>query len=445
MTDLPPRCRFRAKPGRCMLAVLAACLTVIPVCESYPTTVWQLGDISKTAAILATIKVEHVSKPGLQLQSGSRTVPGHVELVVLRSFLPSALRAGEHIQLDYETLAEENSGMNGPDVPHFQQGAILIAPLKSNPKPATDAWRLIADEGSGIVIPAIERDPSFQRQPKNAREYLLQEVAVALSGGTREEVLKEASYLSVQRTNEFAADLMQLLMPAVNGVTKRWALISASLVSCLGIPRPTIADFRTSKYGTDITHWRGSLVEASVQTVLRFRSGQENLIHQFLSISDFALWGPGIALREYAQEPILVKELGSMLESRRPGSLYVAYDVIKTGQNKIRAAAMRTALAYVNGPSQDHSELQSACWVIRDFGTVAQFNQLLRATRKYQYEEPKHYDELWRNTIWSDNDRERAVLETLLADQRTYNSGQRYSDIARDELARLNKTRPSTR
>src|SRR5438874_604350 len=106
----------------------------------------------------------------------------------------------------------------------------------------------------------------------------------------------------------------------------------------------------------------------------------------------------------------LVEELHSMLESWRPGSLYVAYDVMKAGQTKIVATAMATALGYVNDPSKSHSEIQPACWVIRDFGTDAQFNQLLRAIRKYRYQDRKHYDELWRNTIWSDNDRERAVL-----------------------------------
>lgn len=46
------------------------------------------------------------------------------------------------------------------------------------------------------------------------------------------------------------------------------------------------------------------------------------------------------------------------MESRRPGSRYIAYDVLKAGQNKIRAAAMAAALAYVNDPSKNHSEIQ---------------------------------------------------------------------------------------
>lgn len=444
MTAHSPARGFQLKPRHCTFAIFLVCLAIIPICNSYPTSVWPLETVAKSASVLATVRVGHVSPPGTQEESVYRTVPGHVELVVLRSFPPSAMKADEHIQVDYQTLAAGNSGMNGPDVAYFQQGAILIVPLKSNPRSANDAWRLFADEGGGIVIPAIEKNPAFLNHARNGREYLLREVASALSGGTREEVLKEASYLSGQTTNEFATDLMQLLTSALNGDTARWALISASLVSSLGIPRPTIEDYNTSKYGTNPASWRGSLVEASVQEVLTSRVGKERLIHEFLDISDLATWGPAVTLREFAQEPSLVQELGLMLESRRPGSLYIAYDVLKAGQNKIRAAATAAALADVNDLSKNHSEMQAACWVIRDFGTEAQFGQLVSAIRKYQFNEPKRYDELWRNTIWSDNNRELVVLEILLSDQRMYDKSQRYSDIARGELARLNKPAQST-
>jgi hypothetical protein len=127
-----------------------------------------------------------------------------------------------------------------------------------------------------------------------------------------------------------------------------------------------------------------------------------------------------------------------MLEDHRPGSLYVAYDVMKVGQRTIVAAAMSTAFAYVNGASKRHSDIQAACWVIRDFGTDEQYKRFLSDIKRYQYQDQKHYDELWRNTIWSDNERERAVLDILLADQRMCDSPLRYSDVARYELAPLN-------
>ncbi|PYT63369.1 MAG: hypothetical protein DMG42_36375, partial [Acidobacteria bacterium] len=136
-----------------------------------------------------------------------RTVLGRAELLVLRTFPLSAIRSGEHIQLDYEQLADESSRMNGPDVPPLHPGSTFIVPLKSNPKPASDAWRLIADEGIGTVIPAIEGEALFPMQSKSGREYLLQEVASALSRGTREEMLREASYLAFQTTNGYASEM----------------------------------------------------------------------------------------------------------------------------------------------------------------------------------------------------------------------------------------------
>jgi len=110
---------------------------------------------------------------------------------------------------------------------------------------------------------------------------------------------------------------------------------------------------------------------------------------------------------------------------------------MKAGQHRIVATAINTAFACVNGATTRHSDIQAACWVIRDFGTDGQFKEFLGDLRRYQYLNQKQYDELWRNTIWSDNERQRAVLDILLADQRMYNSSLRYSDLARYELARL--------
>ena len=78
------------------------------------------------------------------------------------------------------------------------------------------------------------------------------------------------------------------------------------------------------------TSWPGSLAEMSVRMLAK-SGDQEKLINQFLNVSDLNEWGSGIALQEFAQSPTLVKGLRSMLEAHRPGSLYVAYDVIKAG------------------------------------------------------------------------------------------------------------------
>jgi hypothetical protein len=160
------------------------------------------------------------------------------------------------------------------------------------------------------------------------------------------------------------------------------------------------------------------------------------LIHYLLANSDIASWGVGITLPEFAQEPSLVRELRSMLKTRSPGALSVARNILITGQKEILQDATTLSFHYLSAPITDPSELQAACWVIRDFGTDEQFDRLLGEILRSQYHDQHRYDELWRNIIWSDSGRERAVLEILLKDNRTYQTG-RYSDIARGELTRI--------
>jgi hypothetical protein len=424
------------------MAFLYIC--AIPVCQSFPTNVWQLEEIAKTAKVFATVKVESVSRSSSSWGTGKRTVTARAQLLVLRSFPASAISAGETIQLDYETLPPGDSGMSGPSVPDFQPSSKLVVPLRSNAKPATDVWRLFADEGMGLVIPAIEQEPAFANHPKNGMEYILQEVASALAAGRREDVFREAWYLGItmQRTDAYASDIMRLLETRVRGDVDRWALISASLVSSLGAPRPTFEEFIAGKYGANPDRWPGSLVEASARRLARFDHAEDELTRQLLSISDINEWGAGVALQEFAQNASLVQGLSSMLRERRPGSLNVAHNVMKAGQKEIRDAAVAAALATIRDPASNHSETQAACWILRDFGNDAEFKKLVGAIREYQYRDQKRFDELWRDTLGSDNVRERDVLEILLADQRMYDSGQRYSDMAKVELDRVNALTP---
>ena len=438
MQAVQPFDKLHLSTWRYIAIVIGICVSAVSIVRSYPTAIFQLEEVASAAGVLATVRVERLTRGTLPSGSPNRTVFGRAEISVLRAFPPSALVPGQHIQLEYEQLPEEAPSMNGPDVPPLQSASIFVLPLKLNPRPEIEAWHLTADEGLGIVIPAIEPQLAFPAQPKSKREFLLKEVAAALGAGTRDETVREASYLRLQKTNAYAAEVMMLLESELNGEKQRWALVAASLISSPGIPRPTVANFMAGKYEGLDTSWPGSLAEMSVRRLAKFVDGQDQLIHQLVSISDLNEWGSGFALQEFAQDAGLATELRSALEAHRPGSLYVAYDVIKAGQRGIITSALNTAFAYVNGASKRHSDIQAACWVIRDYSTDAQFEEFLSDIKKSQYSDQKHYDELWRNTIWSDSERERAVLEILLNDQRMYNSTQRYSDIARYELARLN-------
>ena len=78
-------------------------------------------------------------------------------------FEPSApkTRVAQALRLNFgcPQLLEGNSPTIGPDVPPLQSGTVSVVPLKPNPKPQAEAWRLVPDEGIGTVIPAVEAEP----------------------------------------------------------------------------------------------------------------------------------------------------------------------------------------------------------------------------------------------------------------------------------------------
>ncbi len=439
-----PYGKFMTVRRDCLIARFCLCIGVVAACQAYPTFTWELERLAE-APVLATCVVQQTSRDSSPVAPGKRVVWGHATLRVLRSFPESAMPGGERIRLDYEALPEGVLGGSGPDVPSLKPGSVLVLPLKLNPRPSMDAWRLIADEGDSLVIPAILRKATLANVPTSGRDYVLQEIASALGSGIRAEVFAEAQYLSRQRTAGYAPELMRLLEPRIGADENRLSLIAASLISSLGVPRPTVADFQSGMNASGANGWAGSLIHAVFRKLGGSARAKERLIHQLLANSDIAAWGVGVTLREFAQEPSLTRELRTMLESRRPWSLSVAYAVLSAGQKEILEDAITLALLYVHIPGKDTSELQPACWIIRDFGSDQQFSQFLGTIRKYQYLDTRHYDELWRNTIWSSNNRERAVLEILLADQRVYQANYRYSDIARGELARMQAAKSPAR
>lgn len=136
--------------------------------------------------------------------------------------------------------------MSGPDVPHLKPGDILALPLKLNSQPSTAPWWLIADEGRGLVIPAIASGPRFAGVPGDGRVFLLREIASTLSGGKRENLFAEASYVSEQ--NAITPELMSLLHSKLDVRDDRWSQIAAAILSSLGIPRPSVADFRANDF-----------------------------------------------------------------------------------------------------------------------------------------------------------------------------------------------------
>ncbi|MBB5330817.1 hypothetical protein [Tunturiibacter gelidoferens] len=162
---------------------------------------------------------------------------------------------------------------------------------------------------------------------------------------------------------------------------------------------------------------------------------KSRLIHQTLLVSETNSWGAAVTLREFAQDPILVHELTAMLNEERPGSLFVAHEMIAAGQKSLSGPAITLSLHYIKTLTTKSPELSSACSTLRDFGSDQQFGQLVSEIKNAQYLNTLHYDALWRATIWPESPRAATILQILLHDDRMY-QGMRYRDLAHNELER---------
>jgi hypothetical protein len=425
---------FNIVRGSPLIFSACLCLGFESLCRAYPTSTWTFERLAQ-APVIVTCLVEETIRDSSPPVVGQRIVIAHARLLVLRSLPHSPVQPGDQINLDYEALPERAGRSGGTDVPDLKAGVVFALPLRLNPRPSTGAWRLMADEGGSLVIPAIRREPPFAQQATDGREFLLREIASVLISGMRAEVLREVGYVDGQKT--IAPGLMSLLVSTASVDEDRWALLAALLLGSFGVPRPTVAAFRSGKDTAGGDYFSGSLITLILQRLGDSAEAKERLIHQLLINSDIESWGVGVTLREFAQEPSLIRELHAMLKSASPGALDVARDILGAGQKEVLGDAIALAFNYLSAPVSDPSDLRTACWVIRDFGADEQFSRLVAAVRRSQYEDRHRYDLLWSSTIWSDNARERKVLDLMLDDQRVDESNQKYSDIARGELTRI--------
>ena len=430
-----PLRRVRISHAGWPLAVLYLSLAA-PICAAYPASILQLNELA-SSPILATCIVETTSKDTASITENGRVVPAHATLRVLRTFPQNAIR-DPRINLDFEAHPEGDNGMSGPALPLIVQGAVLILPLKLNPDPRHLPWRLTVDRGIGLVIPAITEGPDPATPPRNGQDFIIDEIGSALSRGTRRQVLTESSYLSMQTTQLFSPQLMQLLQSSLGNDDDRWALIAASLLSATGVPGPAVAEFRTLSIAVAGTQNTWSILALVLQHLGESSQAKNRLIHQTLLVSDINSWGAAVTLREFAQDPLLVRELTAMLKEERPGSLFVAHEMIAAGQKSLATPAITLSLHYIKTPTTEWTELQPACSALRDFGSDEQFGQLVAEIKNTQYLNTPRYDALWRATIWPESPRAATILKILLHDDRMY-QGMRYKDLAHNELERLAK------
>jgi hypothetical protein len=400
--------------------------------------VWQLKETA-TAPVLVVGRVIGVQKeervPKSSLSWNAETFSMTAEVEVLRSYVGSGERPVNRLHVHFLAYGPSVSGfMNGypPPLPNFEPGQVLILPLQENQSPALEAWRLTADSGADLAVPARAEIADSGPPPPNARVLIVREIANALSRGTPREVTAISHYLSGQR-EDLTGEIMTLLEPAIGQDRQRWAEVATNLLASQGIPRPSVADLLSSKAQPKDWPGRGSLFLAGA-TLRKLNASPETdtlLIETWIGEAPLNAWGSANSLIQYASNPVTTETLREALQNDLSGSSYIAWTLVRNGDRAVLPQALARALAVVDRPAgDDFTDLQGAAALLRDYGSDHDLEQLAGLVRKYQIRDEKFYRVLWQYATEDGNPREARVLAVVLRDRRPVSSELRYCDFA---------------
>jgi hypothetical protein len=400
---------------------------------------WQLNETA-TAPVLVVGQVVGIQKservPGGSLPWKAETWAMTAEFQVLRSYTgsgePVALSPLLHVHfLAYDPSVTKSINGYPPPLLRLEPGRVLILPLQENNNPASDLWRLMADSGVDLAIPARAEMTDPGPPPATAHAFLLRELANALSRGTTREVSAMAGYLANQQ-EDLTADLMPLLEPVIGDDRQLWAEVATNLVAAQGIPRPSVADILSGK--AEPKDWSGRqslfLTWAALGKLKASPETDTLLIKTWIAEAPLHAWGSANSLLEYADNPITTETLRQALRNDVAGSSFIAWTLVRNGHEATLPEALARALKVANRPDADYTDLQGAAALLRDYGSDQELKQLARLVRKFQTQDEKFYGVLWQYATAAGNPREARVLAVVLRDRRVVSGEMRYCDVA---------------
>jgi hypothetical protein len=430
--------RIRKQMAR-LFTVLSLLVCMALGVEAGFMKVWQLKETA-AAPVLVVGRVIGVQKeervPEGSLSWKAETWAMTAEVQVLRSYTgPGEIVAPDRLRTHFLAYGPSVTHfINGtpPPLPNLEPGQVLILPLQENQNPASELWRLTADSGADLTIPARAEMADSGPPPPNARVFVVREIANALSWGTPREVSAISNYLSGQY-EDLTGEIMTLLEPAIGEDRQRWAEVATNLLASQGIPRPSVADLLASKAQPKDWPGRQSLFLAGA-ALRKLKASPETdtlLITTWIGEASLNAWGSANSLIEFAANPVTTETLREALQNDLSGSSYIAWTLVRNGDRDVLPQALARALKVVDRPAGgDFTDLQGAAALLRDYGSDRDLEQLAGLVRKYQTRDEKFYRVLWQYATENGNPREARVLAVVLRDRRPVFSGMRYCDVA---------------
>ncbi len=399
---------------------------------------WQLKETAAAPVlvvgrVLGVQKGERVPEGSLPWKAETWTMTAGIQ--VLRVYPDSAepVAAGR-IPVSYFAYGPSvTTFTNGypPPLPGIEAGQVLILPLQDNKSPASESWKLIADSGVGLVLPARAEIADSGPSPPTARAFLIREIANELSQGTPREVFSAAGYLSSEHEN-LSGELLPLLNFPKGDERQRWAEVAADFLAALGTPRPSVADLFSAK--AEPKDWPAYpnlvVAQAALHELKASQETEDLLIRTWIAQAPLNAWGVATCLLQYADKATTTETLRQALRDDLAGSSYIAWTLVHAGHQATLPEALARALKVADRPGGDFTDLQGAAALLRDFGSDQDLTRLAALVRKYQTADRNFYNVLWQYATENGNPREARVLAVVLHDRRIVSGGTRYCDFA---------------
>lgn len=402
---------------------------------------WSISELEQ-APVLAVCSVENVAKQepvaaGTVRWSGShRWHEATLRVERVRSRLASAPVPGDRIMVRYVGFGDSLGGVSGSPIwPAFEKGQRAVFPLSPS-KERSDRWSLVADEGINVTVPATEKEWHRADAPTTPREFLVTELINSLANGSPAEQFAASNYM--RESFAFPPEAQRLLDAALGDAEERWLAVAASIVSSLGVPRPSIAEIMSG--GHDKDRIRGPVLALLAHALQKGakREFPDRLIIRLVDDASVHAWGSATTLLQFRDSPVLVDRLRDALGRDKGGAVTIAWYLARDQQRPVLPEALVAARKLVTNPGPvNMSELQAASGLIRDYGDDAQFGALVATLRRLKVSDVEQYRKLFGSAAYSQNKREIELAAVLIDDTREGFPPMRYCDVAAGVLQRL--------
>lgn len=409
----------------------AVAVSVLAVCAGRAGVVqmWPIDELAK-APMIAVARVEKITA-GAAVPAGkppwrTATRTCTATLKVLRAWPDGGAAARP---LDFYCYGPPVTHLMAPPIfPNLRAGATYVLPLQRD----GERWRLIHEQGMGLVIPAIAR-PLGHEPYASARDALIRELVNTLVQGEYSEIARLSQSLGLPHGRELGAEIAKHLDDKLSPTDGRWLDIATALMGSMGIPRPGLELMISNPPAMSLT---ASLVSHALRRVPPERR-RDGIIRNALEQSAVHPWGTAATLvPEFKDDPLLLELLPAYLERGHAGAISVAASLVHDGQMALAPLSVDAALRLLRDGEGNVTDLHAACLLVARYGAEDDFDQYVALMVKAKTSDLTRYNQLWQVAYELPRPRNLRLIEVWLADERVMSGRMRYCDIAGGVLQR---------